>query len=88
VAASSRFPVHLIPDDGTRYVPEERVRVDHSTGQIRVIKDPNGEYEVVSCRPATEYGGDPPLLRIGLRKYVRAQVDESGPSSWRHSYDR
>ena len=79
MATSGRFPVHHIPDDGTRYVPGEPIRVDHSSGQIQLVKDPAGDYEVVTCRPATEYGGDPPLLRVGLRKREAPRPADSDP---------
>ena len=42
MAGSSRFPTHLIPDDGTRYAQGEVVRVDQSSGQIRIVVDPKG----------------------------------------------
>ena len=59
MSTSSRFPTYHIPDDGTPYVPGEHVTVDHSSGRVRIVKDTDGTYEVMSCRPATEYGGDP-----------------------------
>src|SRR5258708_7808593 len=71
MSGSSRFPTHHIPDDGTRYVPGEIIHIDHSSGQVQLIKDPEGDYEVMSCRQATEYGDDPPLLRVDLRKRRR-----------------
>jgi hypothetical protein len=80
MSGSSRYPTHHIPDDGTRYAPGEIVRVDQSSGQIAIIKDAGGDYEILSCRPATEYGENPPLLRIGLRKRMAAPVNE--PTSW------
>jgi len=76
MAGSSRFPTHLIPDDGTRYAPGEGVRVDHSSGQIRIVEDPEGDYEVLSCRSATEYAGDP-LLKVGLRKREVRRPDDT-----------
>jgi hypothetical protein len=79
MAGSSRFPTHLIPDDGTRYAPGESVRVDHSSGRIQIIGDPQGTYEVVSYRPATEYGGDPPPLRINLRKREAPPTGDTNP---------
>jgi hypothetical protein len=79
VATSSRFPVHHIPDDGTRYEPGETVRVDHSSGHFQIIKDPQGTYEVLNCRPATEYSGDPPLLRVGLRKREAPPAGHTDP---------
>jgi hypothetical protein len=80
MSTSGRFPTHHIPDDGTRYAPGEAVRVDQSSGQVRIVKDPEGDYEVVGCRPATEYGGDPPPLRLGLRKREAPRVE--APESW------
>jgi hypothetical protein len=80
MSGSSRYPTHHIPDDGTRYAPGEIVHVDQSSGQVAIIKDADGDYEILSCRSATEYGADPPLLRIGLRKRVAAPVNE--PTPW------
>ena len=80
MSTSSRFPTHHIPDDGTRYAPGDAVRVDHSSGQIQIVKDPEGSFEVMSCRPATEYGGDPPLLRVCLRK--REAPRPADPDIW------
>ena len=74
MSTSGRFPTHHIPDDGTRYAPGETVDVDHSSGRIQIIKDPEGAYEVMSCRPATEYGSQPPGHR-GVRT-----TGESTPS--------
>ena len=89
MSASSRYPTHHVPDDGTRYAPGEIVRVDHSSGRIEIVKDPNGDYEILSCRSATEYGGDPPPLRIGLRKLeVVSPVPDPDPWATRHWNDR
>ena len=74
MSESSRFPTHLIPDDGTRYAPGETVHVDHSSGRVQIVKDPAGAYEVMNCRPATEYADETPLLRVGLRKRVAPPV--------------
>ena len=82
MSTSGRFPTHHIPDDGTRYVLGETVRVDHSSGRIQLVKDLNGEYEVMSCRPATEYGDDPPLLRVDLKRIDRSTVPPSEPTPW------
>jgi hypothetical protein len=88
MSTSGRFPTHHIPDDGTRYAPEQRVRIDQSSGQVRIVKDPEGDYEVMGCRPATEYGSAPPLLRVDLRKReATANADTEpwtpgGPSRW------
>ena len=80
MSGSSRYPTHHIPDDGTRYAPGEIVRVDQVSGQTTIIKDAGGDYEILNCRPATEYGRNPPLLRIGLRKRVAAPVE--APAQW------
>jgi hypothetical protein len=79
MAGSSRFPTHLIPDDGTRYAQGDVVRVDQSSGQIRIVVDPQGTYEILNCRPATEYT-DAPLLRVDLKK--REAPPAALPSSW------
>ena len=89
LSGSSRYPTHLIPDDGTRYAPDEIVRVDHSSGQLRIVKGPDGDYEVVSCRPATEYADDvTPLLRVGLRKRVPQALETPDPWAPRPPYGR
>ena len=80
MSTSSRFSTHHIPDDGARYAPGETVRIDHSSGRVEIIKDPAGAYEVMSCRPATEYGNHPPLLRVGLRK--REALPAKDPEPW------
>jgi len=57
------------------------VRLDHSSsGQLQILKDPQGSYEVMGCRPATEYGGDPPLLKVDLRK--REVTPIANTESW------
>ena len=84
MSSFSRFPTHHIPNDGTRYVPGETVHVDHSSGRIRIVKDPDGDYEILNCRQATEYGGDTPLLRLGLRKREAPPIEEPDPwAPWR-----
>jgi hypothetical protein len=68
--ATSRFSTYHVPDDGTWYAPGEIVRVDQldkSAIHVQIVKDPDGAYEVHSCRQATEYTGTP-LLRVGLKK--------------------
>jgi len=67
MAGSSRFPTHLIPDDGTRYAPGEVVRIDQSLGRVQIVVDPEGAYEVKNCRPATEHT-DARLLRVDLKR--------------------
>jgi hypothetical protein len=84
MSISSRFPTHHIPDDGTRYAPGELVRIDHSSGRLQILKDPEGGYEIMGCRPATEYGGDPPLLRIDLRK--REATPPASTEPWTPGY--
>src|SRR3954452_5445814 len=88
MAGSSRFPTHLIPDDGTRYPPGEIVRVDQSSGRIQIVADSEGNYEVMHCRPATEYADETPLLRVGLRKR-EAPPGFTPPDPWapRHPSD-
>jgi hypothetical protein len=67
---SSRFPTYHVPDEGDWYTPGEVVRIDPSSGRTAIVKDPDGDYEVLNCRRATEYAQGPPLLRVGLRKRV------------------
>jgi hypothetical protein len=87
-SGSSRFPTHHVPDDGTRYTEGEIVRVDHTSGRVRIIKDLEGDYEVMNCRRATEYGDTPPLLRVGLRKRVPPPPDNITPWSSLRPYNR
>lgn len=63
----NRFPTHYITDDGVRFVPDDIVRVDQERDTVRITRDDDGDYLVLNCRPATEYGTTPPLLRVGLR---------------------
>jgi hypothetical protein len=89
MAGSSRFPTHLVPDDGTRYATGEIVRIDQSSGQVQIVVDQEGTYEVMNCRPATEYGSDPPLLRVDLKKRVAPTIAESSdPWAPRSAYNR
>ena len=81
-SGSHHYPTHHIPDDGTRYAPGEIVRVDQSSGQVRLIVDPEGDHEVVGCRPATEYGGGPRLLRVDLRRRRRGAPPVEEPDPW------
>ena len=83
---SSRFPTHHVRDDGTRYAPGETVRVDRSLAQVRIIKDPDGDHEVMGCRQATEYGA-PPLLRVDLRKREAPPARDPDPWSPRSPHD-
>ena len=63
-----KFSTHHIQDKGIWYTPGEIVRLDESRSGVEIVKDPQGEYEVHSCRHATEYKGTPALLRVGLRR--------------------
>jgi len=81
MSGSSRFPTHHIPDDGTPYTPGEIVRIDQSSGRITLIKDVAVTTKSLTCRPATEYPGNPPWLRVGLRKRVAAPVEDPNPWS-------
>ena len=42
-----------------------------AAGRVQIVKDPDGDYEVVGCRPATEFRKAPPLLRGDLRRIDR-----------------
>jgi hypothetical protein len=88
MAGSSRFPTHLIPDDGTRYARGENVRLDESSGTLRIVVDPEGSYEVMNCRPATEYAGGTPLLRVDLKKRDIPPIADTDPWAPRRPYDR
>ena len=63
-----RFSTHHVPDKGIWYAPGDTVRLDQGRNGIEIVQDPSGEYEVHSCRKATEYTGAPMLLRVGLRR--------------------
>ena len=67
MSKTGRFSTFHVPDVGVWYTPGDLVRIDQSERQVQIIKDPAGEYEVFSCRHATEYAGSQ-LLRVGLRK--------------------
>ena len=62
-----KFSTHLVPDEGVWYEAGDVVRVDQSSPQVQIIKDPTGSWELHSCRHATEYAGTP-LPRVGLRR--------------------
>jgi len=68
MSKTGNFSTHHVPDVGVWYTPGETVRIDESGPQVQLIKDPLGEYEVFSCRQATEYKSTPALLRVGLRR--------------------
>ena len=75
------YPSFYVPDDGTLYVPGEVVRVDQSSRQAQIVKDERGEHEVIDCRRATELGGDPPMLRVNLRRR-RPPAPTDAPTRW------
>jgi hypothetical protein len=80
MSETGKFSTHHVADEGIWYTPGETVRLDQSVRQIRIVKDPHGEYEVHSCRYATEYAGSvPPLLRVGLRKSAAADRADPPP---------
>jgi hypothetical protein len=74
-----KFSTHHVPDQGVWYTPGEVVRIDQSGRQVLIVKDPEGDHEVHSCRKATEYGGEPVLLRVGLRRSAVADRMEMMP---------
>jgi CheY-like chemotaxis protein len=77
-SASNHYSTHHVSDDGTRYTPGEIVHIDHSSGRVQLVRDPEGSYEVMNCRRATEYGDDSPWPRspysFRLRARMRPQV--------------
>ena len=79
MSKTGKFSTYHVPDVGIWYTPGETVRLDETRSSIHIVKDPSGEYEVHSCRKATEYTGDPGLLRVGLRRDARPLPSE--PSS-------
>ena len=68
MSKTGKFSTHLVPDEGVWYTTGESVRIVETRRKIQIVKDPHGEYEVASCRHATEYSGSPALLRVGLRR--------------------
>jgi len=76
MSKTGKFPTYHVPDEGIWYTPGEAVRLDESGRQVQIVKDPTGEYEVHSCRLATEYSGSPTLLRVGLRRGPLAERTE------------
>jgi hypothetical protein len=68
MSKTGKFSTHHVPDTGIWFTPGDVVRLEESRSGIEIVKDPHGEYEVHSCRQATEYTGSPALLRVGLRR--------------------
>jgi len=71
-----KFSTYHVQDKGIWYTPGETVRLEESRSGLEIVKDPHGDYEVHSCRQATEYSGTPALLRVGLRKDASPQRTE------------
>jgi hypothetical protein len=81
MSKTGKFSTHHVPDTGTWYAPGEIVRLDEARSGLQIVKDPKGDYEVFSCRQATEYKGGPALLRVGLRKGSAKAPTEPVPLS-------
>jgi hypothetical protein len=77
----AKFSTHHIPDDGVRFAPGDVVSLVHAAGRVQIVKDSDGEYEVMGCRPATEYT-DSALLRIDLKKPDRHPSAGDAPPPW------
>ena len=77
MSKTGKFSTHHIQDKGIWYTPGETVRLDESRSGVEIVKDPKGDYEVHSCRHATEYRGMPALLRVGLRRDAASRRTES-----------
>lgn len=73
MSKTGKFSTYHVQDKGIWYTPGETVRLDESRSGLEIVKDPHGEYQVHSCRQATEYTGTPALLRVGLRKDTSPQ---------------
>ena len=82
MSKTGRFSTHHVPDVGIWYDPGDTVRLTEGRSGIEIVKDSAGEYEVHSCRRATEYTGAPALLRVGLRREAHPLPSE--PSSTIH----
>jgi hypothetical protein len=85
VSKTGKFSTYHVPDIGVWYTPGETVRLDQTRSSIQIVKDAAGEYEVHSCRQATEYTGDPVLLRVSLRRDAappRTEPSSTGPYSF------
>ena len=78
---AAKFSTHHIRDEGVRFAPGDVVSLIHAAGRVQIIHDPNGEYEVTGCRPATEYA-DSALLRVDLKKPERRPSAEDATASW------
>ena len=67
MAELSQAPTLHIPDEGVWYYLDETVRIDRSARKARIIKDPQGNYEVYSCERVSTMTGGRPLLKVTLR---------------------
>ncbi len=74
------YPSFYVPDDGTRYIAGDVVRVDESPAQAQIVKDEDGDHKVIECRRAPELGGDSPMLRVNLRR--RPPAPTAAPMRW------
>jgi len=81
-AMAGKFSTHHIPDQGIRFAPGETVHVDRALAQVQIVKDPDGDYEVVGCRPATEFRDGTPLLRVDLKRIERTRIPPVEPHPW------
>ena len=81
MAEAGPYPSFYVPDDGIVYLPGELVRVDRSLRQARIVKDEDGDHEVIECRRAPELGGDSPMLRVNLRRR-RPPAPTAAPMRW------
>jgi hypothetical protein len=77
-----KFSTHHIPDKGVRFAPGDIVHLDRSSPQVQIIPDPHGDHEVMGCRPATEFKGDNPLLRVDLKRIDRDAAPVVEPTPW------
>ena len=75
---TGKFSTHHVPDEGVWYSPGETVRLDQSSRQVSIVKDPLGDYQVHSCRHATEFADGSTLLRVGLRRIPATSDASSG----------
>ena len=74
------YPSFYVADTDVPCLPGTPVRVDNSSTQVQIVEDLDGEYEVVSCRQATELDADPPMLRVNLRR--RRPLTPTDASMW------
>jgi hypothetical protein len=57
-----------VPEAHTRYLPGQVVRIDDSRGHARIIRDPDGDHEVIDARPIADVVGTPPMARVRLHR--------------------